>query len=123
MIIGSFSYDKAKDVYAGTILSLNFGVQDVTFTPNARASEKEPDYRVVAETPEGAIELGAAWRRKSDKGNHFVSVSLDGPLLNRPFNAALFLEEDGTTASLVWNRVRAPRNTVAKVSETEAAEA
>ncbi|MFA5957819.1 DUF736 domain-containing protein [Hyphomicrobium sp.] len=114
MIIGSFAYDKAKDVYAGGILSLNFQIEGVTFIPNVRSTDKEPDYRVIAETSNGDIELGAAWRRTSDKGNDFVSVSLDGPLLSRPFNAALFLDGEGTSASLVWNRIRAQRTGQAK---------
>jgi uncharacterized protein (DUF736 family) len=104
MIIGSFEYDKAQDAYLGDIVTLNFSVERVTFKPNARKADKEPDYRVMAPTAFGHVELGAGWKRTSDKGTEFVSVSLDAPLLPTPFNAALFLEEDGKSATLVWNR-------------------
>jgi uncharacterized protein (DUF736 family) len=107
MIIGSFEYDKAQDTYLGDIVTLNFSVERVTFKPNARKADKEPDYRVMAPTAFGHVELGAGWKRTSDKGTEFVSVSLDAPLLPTPFNAALFLENDGQNASLVWNRPKA----------------
>jgi uncharacterized protein (DUF736 family) len=57
-----------------------------------------------AQTSTGQVELGAAWKRTSDKGREFVSVSLDAPLLTAPLNAALFMADEGDAASLVWNR-------------------
>lgn len=111
MIIGTFSYDKETNSFKGDILTLSFQFTSVDITPTDKKSDKEPDYRVTARTSTGQAELGAAWKRTSDKGLEFISVSLDAPLLNAPLNAALFLGEDGQGASLVWNRPKAkPKN-------------
>lgn len=80
MIIGNFTYIPAKDTYAGEI------------------------YRVVVEGASGAIELGAAWKRVSEAGREFLSVSLDDPALGRPLNAALMPSEKGDDAILIWSR-------------------
>lgn len=106
MIIGSFTYNKEQDTYLGDIRTLNFDIHSVAFKPVERKGEKEPDYRITAPTEYGGVELGAGWKRTSDKGKDFVSIALDGPLLPAPVNAALFLEEDGEMASMVWNRVK-----------------
>lgn len=107
MIIGSFEYAKEQDAYLGDIVTLNFSLERVSFTPNKQKGDKEPDYRVHAPTPFGHVEVGAGWKRTSDRGLDFVSVSLDAPLLASPLNAALFLEDGGKRASLVWTRPKA----------------
>lgn len=104
MIIGNFKYRAAKDRYEGGITTLTFKLTGVTFEPNEKSGEKEPDYRVMVATENGQFELGAAWRRESDKGRPFVSVALDAPLLAAPLNAALFLDDDREAAALVWTR-------------------
>jgi len=103
MIIGNFTYDTKKNTYTGDIVALSFEKRGVTFTPVEKNGEKEPDYRVTVPTDTGTVELGAAWKRTSERGQDFVSVSLDGPLLSAPFNAALFPDRDGS-ATLVWTR-------------------
>ena len=103
MIIGNFSFDKKKNTYTGDIVTLSFEKHGVTFIPTEKAGDKEPDYRVTAPTEAGPVELGAAWKRTSERGQDFVSVALDGPLLPAPFNAALFPDKGGN-ASLVWTR-------------------
>lgn len=104
MIIGTFSYDKKANSFKGDILTLSFQFSAVDITPTVKNSDKEPDYRVTARTATGHVELGAAWKRTSEKGLEFISVSLDAPLLSAPLNAALFAAEGGKAASLVWNR-------------------
>lgn len=103
MIIGNFSYDAKADTYLGEIVTLNFSIAGVTFTPNDKKSDKEPDYRVTAASPNGNVELGAGWKRTSERDTDFISVSLDGPLLPAPFNAAMFANGEDL-ASLVWTR-------------------
>lgn len=103
MIIGNFTHDAKKKTYTGDIVALSFEKRGVTFTPVEKNSEKEPDYRVTVATESGTSELGAAWKRTSERGQDFISVSLDGPLLAAPFNAALFTDKDGN-ATLVWTR-------------------
>jgi uncharacterized protein (DUF736 family) len=102
MIIGNFTFKNGT--YTGDIVTLSFEKRGVAFIPTDKTGDKEPDYRVTAPTEAGPVELGAAWKRTSERGQDFVSVSLDGPLLSAPFNAALFPEKDGSNASLVWNR-------------------
>lgn len=104
MIIGNFSYDAKADTFAGDITTLTFHRSNVQLHPNAKSSDKGPDYRVVAETEFGTVECGAAWHRTSESGKEFVSVSIDDPTLSGSLNAALFLDEDGVSAALVWNR-------------------
>jgi uncharacterized protein (DUF736 family) len=104
MIIGNFKYDAGGDSYAGDITTLSFHRSNVQLKPVEKASDKEPDYRIVAETAFGTVEFGAAWKRTSEKGQEFLSVSIDDPALSGSLNAALFASESGESAALVWNR-------------------
>lgn len=101
MIIGNFTHNPAKDTFTGEIKTLTLHRTKVTFSPNAGKTGKGPDYRVLVD---GAVELGAAWLRKSEKGRAFLSVSLDDPALPRPLSAALMPAEDGLGAILIWSR-------------------
>lgn len=105
MIIGNFTYDKSSDTYRGSVSTMLIDRLDIHLRPTRRASEREPAYRVVRDGDGSAIELGAAWARKSDKGKPYLSVVLDDPSLPQSLHAALFPETDGK-ASLVWNRPR-----------------
>ena len=104
MIIGNFNHDAKADTYTGDITTLTFHRDNVQLRPVTKSSEKEPDYRVMAQTALGTVEFGAAWKRKSEKGQNFLSVSIDDPALSGALNAALFPGENGDTAALVWNR-------------------
>jgi uncharacterized protein (DUF736 family) len=103
MIIGNFTYDANADTYEGGIRTLSFSTK-VELRPVEKSGDKEPDYRIVAETIEGIVEVGAAWKRKSEKGQDFLSVSIDDPALSGAINAALFPGENDENAVLVWNR-------------------
>ncbi len=107
MIIGTFIYDKATDSFSGDISTLHFQFSPVEIAPANKKSEKGPDYRLVSQTAHGQVELGSAWKRTSQLGRAFISVELDAPLLDKPLNAALFLAEKGTSASLFWSRKKA----------------
>ena len=104
MIIGNFTYDAEANTYAGNVTTLTFHRENVQLRPVEKSGEKEPDYRVVAQTPLGTVEFGAAWKRKSERGQDFLSVSIDDPALAGALNAALFHGENGETAVLAWNR-------------------
>ncbi|MEI9899200.1 MAG: DUF736 domain-containing protein [Hyphomicrobium sp.] len=104
MIIGTFTYDEKTGTYTGHVVTLSFERQGVALIPNATRSDKEPDYRVIVEA--SGAELGAAWSRTSERGQDYLSVLLDGPLLPKPLNAALFPGDEGAEASLVWSRPR-----------------
>jgi len=104
MIIGNFSYKQAEDTYTGEIKTLTLLRGSVTFRPAEAKNDKGPDYRVVVQGETSQVELGAAWKRQSQNGREFLSVSLDDPGLARPFNAALMPSEDGKSAILIWSR-------------------
>jgi uncharacterized protein (DUF736 family) len=104
MIIGNFKYDAASDSYTGDVATLTFNRSNVQLAPNEKSSIKEPDYRIVSETPNGTVEFGAAWKRTSERGQEFLSVSIDDPALSGSLNAALFPDEHGKSAALVWRR-------------------
>lgn len=108
MIIGNFKYDKKADSYTGDIQLLSTQGFNVDFRPNPKSSDKEPDYRVTFERiKDQPVEIGAAWKRQSEKGQAFLSVNIDDPAWPAPLNAALFPSDDGKTAALVWNRPKA----------------
>ena len=104
MIIGNFTYNKAKDTYTGEIRTLTLHRSKVAFRPTQGKNGKGPDYRVIVEGAPGAVELGAAWKRTSEAGREFLSVSLDDPALSHPLSAALMPAEDGHGAILIWSR-------------------
>ena len=106
MIIGNFDLDKKTGVYIGDVTTLSFHRTALMFRPNDKTSDNVPDYRIVAQGAFGYVEFGAAWKRTSEKGQTFLSVSIDDPALAGTLNAALFPSEDGKTASLVWNRAK-----------------
>ena len=114
MIIGTFVYDKETDSFSGDISTLHFQFSPVEITPVRKNGENGPDYRLISETAHGHVELGAAWKRTSEQGRDFISVSLDAPLLDAPLNAALFIGDNSTKASMVWNRLKAKPETKAK---------
>jgi uncharacterized protein (DUF736 family) len=116
MIIGNFNYDSKADTFAGALTTLSVQRDDIHIRPVAKSADKEPDYRIGADTAFGRVEFGAAWKRTSERGQAFLSVSLDDPSLGGPLNAALFLDESNSTAQLVWNRQKAKDSAEAAVS-------
>lgn len=103
MIIGHFEYHAATDRYEGDILSLNFQLEGVVIAPAEREGARQ-HYIATAPTIHGYVEIGAGWKRVSERGVRYVSVALDAPLFAQPLNAALFLGEAGDHAVLIWNR-------------------
>ena len=104
MIIGNFTYNQAKDTFTGEIKTLTLHRSKVVFRPTEGKTNKGPDYRVTVEGAPGAVELGAAWKRTSEQGREFLSISLDDPALAHPLSAALMPAEDGTSAIMIWSR-------------------
>jgi uncharacterized protein (DUF736 family) len=102
MIIGKFRLDDGS--YRGDITTLTVQRTNVVLRPTSKVGEREPDYRILQETGNGAVDLGAAWKRRSEGGRDFLSVVLDDPALPTSVNAALFLADHEDTATLVWQR-------------------
>ncbi|MDW6022163.1 DUF736 domain-containing protein [Mesorhizobium sp. BAC0120] len=98
--IGTFT--RTENGYTGVVKTLNLNVKAVKFAPAEGENEKGPDYRIFA----GATEFGAAWKKRSDKGNDFLSVKLDDPSFPAPIYASL-VETEGEDLALIWSRRRA----------------
>jgi uncharacterized protein (DUF736 family) len=100
MIIGNFS--KNGDVFSGKILTLTLN-RVVTLIPDMGPGGTDtPDYDVMIDD----VEIGAAWKKTSAKGNAYVSLRLDDPTFPAPLYASLLEGKDGNYA-LVWSRSKA----------------
>src|SRR5689334_7079003 len=99
MIVDKFA--SADGVYTGSIPALSASSLPVRIAPSKK---KGVDYDVLL--GESGIELGVAWKKTSAKGNAYLSVKLDSPLLPEPANCALLKQDDGSHA-LVWKRAAA----------------
>ncbi len=88
--IGTFTAD--KDGYTGTIRTLTLNVK-VKLVPNDKgSSENAPDFRLQA----ASHDIGAAWKKTSEAGREYLSVTLDDPTFPATVYARLIEEEDGT---------------------------
>lgn len=82
-------------------LSIQTGIEIV---PNeSKASESQPDYRVLSE----GVEVGAGWMRRSEtSGRDYVSLSLAAPEFGprRLYaNLGRAAGEDENSIALIWN--------------------
>ena len=93
--IGTFTVD--KDGYTGTLRTLTLNVKLV---PNDKgSSENAPDFRLQAASHDN----GAAWKKASEAGREYLSVTLDDPSFPAPIYARLIEGENGTH-DLIWSR-------------------
>ena len=77
-IIGTFT--RNDNGLQGTVKTLTLKAK-VRFVPLVKTSDASPDFRIIADTN---VELGAAWKKVSKKGNAFTSVKLDDPSFAKP---------------------------------------
>ncbi len=102
--IGEFT--KLKAGYSGRIRTLSLDIAVAMVATEPSETENAPDYRVHADTEDGP-EIGAGWKRASDKGGEFVSIQFDDPTFMQPLRANLFQNgDDKTSWSLHWSRPR-----------------
>lgn len=95
--IGTFTAD--KDGFNGQLRTLTLNVK-VKLLPNDKGNnESAPDFRLQA----GGHDIGAAWKKTSEAGRHYVSVTLDDPSFPATVYARLIENEDGTH-DLIWSR-------------------
>ena len=108
MIIGNFTYNPARDTYTGELATLTVAARTLVFQPNEAKGDKarrQPHYRIVSPAKGGDVELGAAWKKHSDEGREYLSVTLTDPALTQPVNCALLASGDrGEAFILVWSR-------------------
>jgi uncharacterized protein (DUF736 family) len=62
---------KPDGTYEGRLATMTIR-QNIQFVKKQKSAEAQPDYLVMA----SAVEIGAAWWRKSLSGNDYLSVSL-----------------------------------------------
>jgi uncharacterized protein (DUF736 family) len=68
MIIGNFTYDRTRDTYTGELATLTVAARKVVFQPSEARGDKTPSHRVVSPGKTGSVELGAAWKKRSEEG-------------------------------------------------------
>lgn len=108
MIIGNLTYDRARDTYTGELATLTVAGRALVFQPNEAKSDKarrEPNYRVVSPIKGGDIELGGAWKKYTNDGREYLSVTLADPALTQAVNCAV-VNSSGKADEfiLVWSR-------------------
>lgn len=95
--IGTFTAD--KDGYTGTLRTLTLNVK-VKLVPNDKGeNDKAPDFRLQAT----GNDFGAAWKKTSEAGREYLSVTLDDPAFPAAVYARLIEGDDGTH-DLLWSR-------------------
>ena len=100
--IGQFTRNDAG--FAGRVRTLRLD-QALSLTPaDLSEAENAPDYRIRLGGEDG-VDIGAAWKRKSDKAGDYVSLMIDDPTLGAPIFANLFQSTvDRTLWLLTWSR-------------------
>ena len=98
---------QANGSYKGHLKTLAFRVE-ISVVPNIdKKTDEQPDYRVIA----GGVEIGAAWRKRSESsGQEYVSLSLSDPSFGpQKLYANLGRaagQDDDDMFAIIWN----PRN-------------
>ncbi|HBP5605537.1 TPA: DUF736 domain-containing protein [Pseudomonas aeruginosa] len=97
--IGTFTAE--KDGFTGQLRTLTLNVKvKVKLIPNDKGdTENAPDFRLQA----AGHDIGAGWKKTSEAGRPYVSVSLDDPSFPATVYARLIENEDGTH-DLIWSR-------------------
>jgi uncharacterized protein (DUF736 family) len=103
-IIGNFTQD--GEGYSGFIQTLAFTGPVTLQAVGQKASENSPDFRAYATRPrqQGKVQIGAAWKERSEGGNPYLSVRLDDPSFPAPVVCRLVQLEGQEGHSLIWSR-------------------
>lgn len=102
--IGQFTREKKG--FFGRIHTLLLDTELVLLPAESNEAENTPDYRLHVGGEDGP-EIGAGWKRTSEKAGAFLSLVIDDPVLPQPIRANLFQNgDDKTSWSLHWNRLR-----------------
>ena len=100
--IGTFT--RLRGLFSGRIRTLSFDAHIVLCPTNAGDTANAPNYSIHLNDADGP-EVGAGWKRTSDRAGEYVAVMLDDPAFPAPFRANLFQQEhDKKVWVLVWNR-------------------
>lgn len=95
--IGTFTAE--KDGFTGTLRTLTFNVKVKLVANDKGENESAPDFRLQA----AGHDIGAAWKKTSEAGRKYLSVTLDDPSFPATVYARLIEGENGTH-DLIWSR-------------------
>lgn len=96
--------DMDDPAFTGRIRTLTFNLS-LTLRPLPQRQESSPSFEVCAE----GVTIGSAWKKVSDRGDKFLSLTLDDPSWPAALNLAAFPGEDGIL-DVVWTRPRGGRD-------------
>ncbi|MGP4691982.1 DUF736 domain-containing protein [Agrobacterium cavarae] len=95
--LGKFT--KENGVYEGVIESITCAALPARISPvRTKPNSEAPDYRVYR----GEAEVGAAWKKKTRTGEHYLVVTLDDPAFAQPIQCRL--AKSGDDYVLYWTR-------------------
>ncbi|MBN7807759.1 MULTISPECIES: DUF736 domain-containing protein [Agrobacterium] len=96
--IGTFN--STETGFTGSIRTLALNVK-ARISRVENPSDKGPQFRIYA----GAVELGAAWQKRSTESDRdYLSVKLDDPSFPAPIYATLTEVEGEEGYQLIWSR-------------------
>ncbi|WEX91439.1 DUF736 domain-containing protein (plasmid) [Sinorhizobium garamanticum] len=95
--IGTFT--STENGFTGSIRTLALNVK-ARIARIENPSDKGPHFRIYA----GAVELGAAWQKRSEQDRDYLSVKLDDPSFPAPIYATLTAAEGEDGFQLIWSR-------------------
>ncbi len=95
---------RSKSGFSGHVRTLTLDIALVLVPAEPSDAENAPDYRLHLGEEDGP-EVGAGWKRSSEKAGNFVSLLIDDPVFMQPIRANLFQSADDKTVwTLHWNR-------------------
>ncbi len=101
--IGAFS--RPPDGYCGRLRTLSLDVELTLVPADAGDGENAPNYRVHAGDSADGANVGARWKRTSEKVGDYVAPLIDDPVFTQPIRARLVkTDAKGLTFHLLRNR-------------------
>jgi len=103
-IIGNFTKDGEN--YHGSINTLPFSGAVTLEAVKEKPTENTPDFRFFTTRGRnnGRIQIGAAWKERSEAGKEYLGVRLDEPSFPAPISCRLIQLEGQEGFSLIWSR-------------------
>src|SRR3546814_5497701 len=87
----SGTFTAEKDGFTGTLRTLTLNVKVKLVANDKGENESAPDFRLQA----AGHDIGAAWKKTSEAGRAYISVTLDDPSFPATVYARLIEGEDG----------------------------
>lgn len=101
--IGEFV--RTTDGYIGCLHTLTLDVALRLVPAESSDAENAPDYRIQLAADHNGPQVGAGWKRTSERAGAYVAVVLDDPTFIQPIRANLFQSSrDDGAYHLVWSR-------------------